>query len=685
MADFEKVWSIKIETRETQRALKELDKQVLKVEKSVEKAGKDWRKWIGKESTQATEKLNRSVKVTTLNVKKLQSGLQSASRKLAAMSAGFVALGGVSIRNVLKLNEGMANVSTLLNDGGKEVFKLKTEVQDLAKESGKSTEDLANGLYEVVSALGDTEEKMNQLKVASTAAIAGRSSTLESIKLLAAVTKGYGDTSEEAMKKVSDLSFLTVKLGQTTFPELAASMGRVIPTAAALNVQQEELFATFATMTGVTGNTAEVSTQVASVFRAMLKPTESLQKVVSKLGYSSASTMVKQLGLAKSLQILGDEVDNDQDKLAKMFNRAEGMTAVFSLLGKQQDVYNDKLKTFRSDAVAGQTLEAYKRQTEGINAQGHSWNQLQQRMIVFSQRLGDRLLPVLSKVMDRLEPLIKAIEKMDEETMDSWIALGKWVAIMAVATKGLSGMLGVVQALGNLSRMNAGINTMATGMGNLATQSSRALGFMSKLGLVGAAGAAGVALGTALNDIIFAPQSARRARKTETLAEAGFMAKQIARGTDTAAKQKELESLQAKMAQHRKEAGSASMEDLMGSLAYSVGAAEYSPGQLRQEAISSGKAGIKALKQSIEADKFEKWMTSGQGGYQVSESARNQESMSRMGGVGRGGTTVNTGPVNIRVDGSKDTRRTGQEIKKVMRELGRDIDRESTTVGASEI
>ena len=60
--------------------------------------------------------------------------------------------------------------------------------------------------------------------------------------LLSAVTKGYGDTSAEAVQKAADLSFATVRLGQTTFPELAAAMGKVIPLASTLGVEQEQLF-----------------------------------------------------------------------------------------------------------------------------------------------------------------------------------------------------------------------------------------------------------------------------------------------------------------------------------------------------------------------------------------------------------------------------------------------------------
>lgn len=701
MADFEKVWSITFQTKESVKDLQELDRKLKDVNKSVKLAKTDFAKLgksleIGAVSSKkfqqgidrgavAVKRLNVQTKAVRFNMNKLRGDLNHVSRRLSIMAIGFAGLGAVSVRNTLKINEGMANVATLLNNGGKEVFKLKKEVQDMAIESGKSTDDLSEGLYEVVSALGDTTEKMDQLKIASTAAIAGKSSTLESIKLLSAVTKGYGDTSKEAMNKVSDLSFMTVKLGQTTFPELAASMGRVIPTAAALNVSQEELFASFATMTGVTGNAAEVSTQMASVLRAMLKPTTDMKEAVKKLGYSSAVAMVKELGMAKSLKLLGDHAGGSEEKLATMFNRAEGMTAVFSLLGKNADNFNDKLATFNSGEVSGQTAEAYKRQTEGINAQGHAFRQAQRRVEVFSQRIGDRLIPVLAKLLDRIEPLIEYIEKMDDETIDSWIALGKWVAIMAVATRGIGSFLGIVQSLGNLSTMTQGINTAAQGMSNLATQSSSALGFLSKLGLVGAAGAAGVALGTALNEIILEPQARGRNRKTEEAEEAGFMASQVARTGNREKVESELAALKLKQQEFKRTAGSASVWDLAGGIASAVGLADESPAQKRARTSASLKKGRADLESALDAADVGDWLSGGATGQlRVTQTRKQQKMMSVAGGVGKGGTVVNTGDVKINVNGAKNPGATGKEIKKVMRALGKDVDRAQSGVGASE-
>ena len=137
--------------------------------------------------------------------------------------------------------------------------------------------------------------------------------TTESLNLLSAVTKGYGDTSSEALRKASDLAFMTNKLGQTTFPELAASMGRVVPLASTLAVTQEELFASFATLTGVTGTANEVSTQMSAIQRALIKTTPQMADAIKKLGFSSAKTLIQERGLVGGLRDLIATTDGSQE------------------------------------------------------------------------------------------------------------------------------------------------------------------------------------------------------------------------------------------------------------------------------------------------------------------------------------------------------------------------------------
>ena len=240
----------------------------------------------------------------------MQDKLQGAGAKLANLQTGLASLGaGAFLKGALdeavEFGDSIGRIGTLIPGQTKRLGELKGSISELAMQMGKDVNDIAGGAFDVISAFGDMEgETEARLKAVSQAAIAGGSTTSEALSLLSAVTKSYGDTSADAIQKASDLAFMTNVLGQTTFPEMAASMGKVLPLTSQLAISQEEVFASMASLTGVTGNTAEVSTQLAAVMSALIKPTDTMKKTVESLGYASTAAMVKQEGMAGLLACL---------------------------------------------------------------------------------------------------------------------------------------------------------------------------------------------------------------------------------------------------------------------------------------------------------------------------------------------------------------------------------------------
>ena len=221
------------------------------------------------------------------------------------------------------LNKEIANIGTLIPNNAKRLQELKRDIQELAIETGKTTRDLAQGAYWLISALGDSADTVQKLKINAKAAAAGLAETTDAIRLTTAVTKAYGDVSAEATEKAADLAFITLKLGQTSFPELAHSIGQVAPLAAQLNMEQEEMWNIFATLTGVTGDTARVATQAAAILRAFIKPTEDMSKAVKQLGYDSASALLGDRGLVGALKAVMSTTDGTEEAVGRLFGRAE--------------------------------------------------------------------------------------------------------------------------------------------------------------------------------------------------------------------------------------------------------------------------------------------------------------------------------------------------------------------------
>jgi TP901 family phage tail tape measure protein len=325
---------------------------------------------------------------------------------------------GISIGKTIEFNSSMANVASLMPGASARVLELKDSVQQVAIQTGKSTADISGGLYQVISAFGDTADSVKILEINAKSGMAGLATTVDAINLTSAVTKAYGDTSAIAVQKASDLALMTVRLGQTTFPELAGSVGRVTPLMKQLGGSQEELFAVMATMTGVTGGAAEVSTQLAGALQSVMAPTKNTTDLMKKLGYTNGQAMIKSLGVQGSIKAIVDAANKSGQPLQSYIGSIEGQVLALGLAGPQAEDYKKKLQEMAK--AAGATDAAFREQTTGINYLGFRLNQLKVMAEVFAQKLGDKLSPMLKDVADNvfklaggIEPLIKLLVEGD--------------------------------------------------------------------------------------------------------------------------------------------------------------------------------------------------------------------------------------------------------------------------------
>lgn len=454
----------------------EISPQLATLEANMQATGKRWQK-IGDDIARTGDKLTTSV---TLPI---------------------VGAGAAAFKFSTDFNAAMANVGSLIPGHTERLADLKREVQDLAIETGTPTTGLAGGLYEVVSAFGDSADAARILEINARAAKGGVSTVREAVALTSVVTKNYGDTSAEAVQKVSDLALMTVRLGQTNFPQLASSMGRVTPLAQSLGQTQEELFAVFATGTGVTGTAAEVATQYRGILAGLQDPTESLTELIEKQGFASGEAMLEQKGLVGTLQDIVAAAEASGKPITDYVSSIEAVPLALALAGPQADTFQEKLAQLV--AAAGATDDAFREQTEGINEAGHIWAQFQQRLTVFLQTAGDKLAPTLIDVVDAGQPLI-----------DFAIAGVHWFGLLPqpIQTTAI-GLLGVAAAVGPLlsltgrwvsttgsaiqmlGRLVGRLGNVETKADSVAAGAGRLNTVLGKAGLVAAAYAAGRAVG----------------------------------------------------------------------------------------------------------------------------------------------------------------------------------------------
>jgi TP901 family phage tail tape measure protein len=298
-----------------------------------------------------------------------QSIARNAQRGLTVAGAAVGTFVTSGVEQFGAFQQRMNEVFTLLPDiTSEQMGKMSDDVKAFSRETGKLPDEVIPALYQAISAGVPQDNVFDFLRTANKGAVAGVAKTADEVSLLSAVTKGYGDTSQAAVTEAADLSQLMVKLGQTTIPELAASYGKAVPLAAALGIGNEQLAAASASLFGVTGNTAEVMTQLKAVFTAMIQQNPALTAGLKEMGYGTTQEAIAALGLKGTLDGLVETTGGSTQKLQAMLGSSEALTSAIALTDAQAGTFTNNLEAMGDGA--GTVDEAFKTMDSGIKASG---------------------------------------------------------------------------------------------------------------------------------------------------------------------------------------------------------------------------------------------------------------------------------------------------------------------------
>jgi TP901 family phage tail tape measure protein len=342
---------------------------------------------------------------------KLGGAVTAVTGAIAAMIALKVIQWLLSAANAAaKFSDRLANIGTLIPDQTGKLQGYGKAITEMSVDSGKSLEDLSTGTYQVISAFGDLDNSLDLLQISTNAAKAGLATTADSINLLSSVSKGYGDTSSEMIQHIADLSFETVRLGQTTFPELAASMDQAVPIAASLGISMEELYAITATLTGVTGSTSEVMTQQRGAMVALMKPTEDLKKLYKEVGVQGGKEFIEMNGgLVESLVMIQKTAEVNGQELTQYMGRVEGVTAALALTGPQMDTFI--MKSGEMADVTGAANTALRQITDGEGRFSDWLKKLKSGWDALIVSIGDVFLPIIGTLAKIVIPVLVLLRK----------------------------------------------------------------------------------------------------------------------------------------------------------------------------------------------------------------------------------------------------------------------------------
>ena len=307
------------------------------------------------------------------------------SRRMAGMAAliGLPMIG--AMRAFAAFEKQMAEVSTMLDKPGQHMKQFSAAVQGMSMRFGESTETLAKGLYQILSATIDASQALHVLNASAKAAIAGLSDTTTAADLITTVLNSYNMAAGEATK-VSDILFATIKRGKTTFAELAQFLGKLTAVSAEVGVAFEEVTATIALLTRNGVQTEVAVTAIRQALASLLKPAkQSADEFERIFGMAMSPEAIQQMGgLPGFLKKLSERSGKE---IAKMFPNVRALMGVLPAASNNAELQKD-VKAMQQSA--GATEEAYNKMANTLSFQ---LDRLKKSFTVFLQTLGEAFMP----------------------------------------------------------------------------------------------------------------------------------------------------------------------------------------------------------------------------------------------------------------------------------------------------
>ena len=341
-----------------------------KAQKSVQR--------VGTVAGRAEEKMGKMVS---------QSGyLYYALKRIATYSAIFSFFGALvrQIAGIIDLETRLVEVSTLID---------KTN-QKLVEDFGKVTEallrldphlgttvELVRGLYEIMSA-GITKpvDALKVLTASAKYAKVGLTDLATAASSVTAVVKAYGFAGEQA-RKITDALFASVREGKYHTDELNDALGKVLPTAAQMNIGIEEVVATLAIMTQRGLDVTEASTSLNRMLLSFLRPIDKAKKMFATLGWQWGRAAFEGIGLVGAMERLDAATGRYSDLLPTIFRRQRALRGGFILTGEGlRDLRGMYNRVTKATMGAGIVTDEFGRVTKTVAAELKAvWAGLQQQ------------------------------------------------------------------------------------------------------------------------------------------------------------------------------------------------------------------------------------------------------------------------------------------------------------------
>ncbi len=252
-----------------------------------------------------------------------------------AVAGAFNILRGsvsATLTQAREFSRAIAEVNSILPKNTRLTEDQTKALIDLSSLYGKSTQSEAKALYEILSGgVEDTNIAFKILRQSNEAAAAGLTDVNIAAKVLTSTFNAFGQQGT-TVNQITDSLFQAVKDGQTTFEELAGTLGRVAPLAASTGVTIDEVAGSIAFLTKSGIQTDQAITGLRAVLASIIKPSKEAADEANRLGIAFNANAVRQAGgFAQFLDNVRKASNGSSTSIAKLFGDVNAINTVVSI------------------------------------------------------------------------------------------------------------------------------------------------------------------------------------------------------------------------------------------------------------------------------------------------------------------------------------------------------------------
>lgn len=396
---------------------------------------------------------------------KEEAASASAEAGMAVMAAGAAAAGAALIAATkaavdysTAFDSAFAKTETIMDENVMSAEAMRDDVLELSKDAAMAATDVSEAVYQAISGSVATADAVGFVDKANRLAVAGFTDLSAATDILTTTLNAY-QLSADKTTGISNVLIMTQNLGKTSVDELSKSMGKVISTGSAYNVNLQNIATGYVELTRGGIATAEATTYLSGMLNELGNSGSAVGKIIQdETGKSFGQLMSDGASLGDVLTILSDSVNGNAEAMMGLWSSQEAGKAANAIMVQGIEDFNSVCKQMNEElsGTTGTTESAYATMTSTAEFIDR---RLKNSIANLGIAYGSQLMPPLNSIKSLFADWADDLTEYVKRNPEAVAATTGLAAGLATLAAGYAALLVAKKAAAAVQALNAAMES----------------------------------------------------------------------------------------------------------------------------------------------------------------------------------------------------------------------------------